>query len=730
MAETKKIIRQSLANLSSLANQQSGVRSVVDADLGFKMWGGKDDGGSVVYFLAKDKPGQLTTLTLTDATIATGSNGIVWHDATGVLAGDAVINTLSDVNIAGIANNDILQYNSTSGKWENETLAAPLTYKGTWNANTNTPTLGSSGTGGVQNDYYIVSVAGTTTIDGESDWQVGDWIVHNGATWSKIDNTQSTTPTITDFTNATHDHTSAAAGGTLGITDITAGNWKLFYSNGSGVITELALDTVGKVLTAGGAAAAPTWETPSAGGDMDDVYNAGSAIAVDNTDVAWTYTGAKSTTHDLAGCTGTSDGFQIVDGADYFALYHRGADDLDLSAQLGTVTLTTAGLMDINAGANLDVDVTGNITIDSTVDTTLTAGGALHLITPTIADFTNATHDHDGTSGGGQIELDDIYNNSAGASTVTVDAGDLTWFLHTTSDFIIDLSNINVSRGPGFHVNNGTDHISMFWEGLNDSDLDIQMHSVDLACSVLDIDSTSSMTIDSDADISIDAVTTIDWSGTNAALTSAGALSLASNITLTGGGDIVTTANGNIDLIPNGTGITSIGGGTGSHSLNSPNDLMVNGELEVDSVAYFDSSMTVASQINLAAGQKISSGGTGSVYYPVLTGGNNYGAFGLGTGSATMIFALQGQENTAWGHPAESVPTLRMQANSSNPTHWLKIQHDDTDGVIDCGAGTLNLGATGNVNFAGATRTASTVSHDAYVTLEIAGTAYKFMLGS
>jgi hypothetical protein len=39
-----------------------------------------------------------------------------------------------------------------------------VTYKGTWNASTNTPTLVSST--GTQGDYYVVNVAGSTNLDG------------------------------------------------------------------------------------------------------------------------------------------------------------------------------------------------------------------------------------------------------------------------------------------------------------------------------------------------------------------------------------------------------------------------------------------------------------------------------------------------------------------------------------------------------------------------------------
>jgi hypothetical protein len=60
-----------------------------------------------------------------------------------------------------------------------------LDYKGTWNASTNTPTLVSST--GTKGDYYVVSVAGSTTLNGESSWGVGDWVVFNNSTWQKVD---------------------------------------------------------------------------------------------------------------------------------------------------------------------------------------------------------------------------------------------------------------------------------------------------------------------------------------------------------------------------------------------------------------------------------------------------------------------------------------------------------------------------------------------------------------
>jgi hypothetical protein len=61
-----------------------------------------------------------------------------------------------------------------------------LVYKGPWDANANSPLI-TSGVGS-PGDYYIVNVAGTTNIDGITDWQVGDWIMFDTTVWFKIDN--------------------------------------------------------------------------------------------------------------------------------------------------------------------------------------------------------------------------------------------------------------------------------------------------------------------------------------------------------------------------------------------------------------------------------------------------------------------------------------------------------------------------------------------------------------
>jgi predicted heme/steroid binding protein len=123
-------------------------------------------------------------------------------------------------------------------------LIGGLQYQGTWNASTNTPTI-TSGVG-TDGHFYIVSVAGNTTIDGVSGWQVGDWIVFHSPAWQKVDNTESvvsvngltgavtlTTSNITEGTNLYF--TNARARTAISLTT-TGNSGASNYDNGTGVL--------------------------------------------------------------------------------------------------------------------------------------------------------------------------------------------------------------------------------------------------------------------------------------------------------------------------------------------------------------------------------------------------------------------------------------------------------------------------------------------------------------
>lgn len=60
-------------------------------------------------------------------------------------------------------------------------------YIGMWNASTNSPTLTSGTSTAGAGGYYVVSTAGSTTLDGLNVWGVGDWVIFNGTVWQKLD---------------------------------------------------------------------------------------------------------------------------------------------------------------------------------------------------------------------------------------------------------------------------------------------------------------------------------------------------------------------------------------------------------------------------------------------------------------------------------------------------------------------------------------------------------------
>jgi hypothetical protein len=126
-----------------------------------------------------------------------------------------------------------------------------LSYQGTWDASTNTPTLTSSV--GTKGYYYVVSVAGNTNLNGITDWLVGDWAVFNGSIWQKVDNTETVTSvngqtgavvlTTTNIAEGTNQYFTQARART----SISAGTG-ISYDNTTGVITNASPSLGGDVV--------------------------------------------------------------------------------------------------------------------------------------------------------------------------------------------------------------------------------------------------------------------------------------------------------------------------------------------------------------------------------------------------------------------------------------------------------------------------------------------------
>ena len=156
------------------------------------------------------------------------------------------------------------------------------TYQGTWNASTNTPTLTSSvGTNGY---YYVVSTAGTTTLNGISLWSVGDWAVFNGSVWEKVLGSSSeafNSITVTGLTGYMYGNgTSAVTASTTIPTSALSGNFVSTFSAGTTGLTP-STATAGAITLGGtlglGNGGTNANLTATAGGI---VYSGASALAI------------------------------------------------------------------------------------------------------------------------------------------------------------------------------------------------------------------------------------------------------------------------------------------------------------------------------------------------------------------------------------------------------------------------------------------------------------------
>jgi len=242
----------------------------------------------------------------------------------------------------------------------------------------------------------------------------------------------------------------------------------------------------------------------------------------------------------------------------------------------GELDLTSADLMDINAGANLDIDVTGATTIDSTTNISLdaatasnfTVSGAAEDLTLGARSTTITLNELGQTSLVGftatsiigalnesavaiaGTTLDVAYNNfGATPAAVAIDnaegQGSLTWYLWTGNDFVIDVSNASNPTTNGvtdpngcFQIDCGTQFLKIGRFADNKLMLYGSMHYVDWNISY-------NMDIDVAGTASLVAVGTLELGGSNASLTTAGALAIASDFTLTGGGNIL---GGNVGI--------------------------------------------------------------------------------------------------------------------------------------------------------------------------------------
>lgn len=140
------------------------------------------------------------------------ASGLVSTDVQDAI--DAVVNRINSANSDLNSLSRIVEYVQNKGQANGyagldadgkigvnflpQSVLGATKFKGFWNAVTNVITSSDSTVNGLpippasdtnEGWYFIVSSSGATSIDGISDWVLGDWIISMGTIWSKVDNT-------------------------------------------------------------------------------------------------------------------------------------------------------------------------------------------------------------------------------------------------------------------------------------------------------------------------------------------------------------------------------------------------------------------------------------------------------------------------------------------------------------------------------------------------------------
>jgi hypothetical protein len=225
-----------------------------------------------------------------------------------------------------------------------------LSYQGTWDAATNTPTLTSSV--GTKGYYYVVSVAGNTNLNGITDWLVGDWAVYNGTVWQKVDNTETVTSVNGQTGAVVLTTTNVAEGTNLYYTDVRAR-----ASNSAG--TGISYDSITGVIT-------------NAAPDQTVVLTAGTGISTSGTYPNFTITNTSpSLGGDVVGPTGATDNAVSRYDTTTGKLIQNSLVIIDDTGSVTGVNALTVESLTVNNNATLGSSNTDTLAVNSRITTDL-----------------------------------------------------------------------------------------------------------------------------------------------------------------------------------------------------------------------------------------------------------------------------------------------------------------------------------------------------------------------
>ncbi|NIA01851.1 MAG: hypothetical protein GWP15_00545, partial [Nitrospirae bacterium] len=189
-----------------------------------------------------------------------------------------------------------------------------------------------------------------------------------------------------------------------------------------------------------------------------------------------------------------------------------------------------------------------------------------------------------------------------------------------------------------------------------------------------------------------------DGSGSVFQVSRAGSLSMDGNLFFDGAAGIYTLSNGNLSLVPNGTGITIIGDAGTQDKMGTPlnDDLFVSGRLEVDGLAYFDAGAISAGNMQMGNNNAVTfgSGQVSAMRYSTYQDPDAL-YIGVATASNSLMIGEMADYSVNVAHAQQTNPTIFIHsADATDTTQWLSLAHDQTNAVIESGAGNIHFNSS------------------------------------